>query len=98
MAEWLQKCLSCLHSYHKQEDAETLYCRCRNGICNYKPAQKKRRCDMPEYDKLVEVKTDIFGGGWKPAIFIRTEWGTDAFILFGFIHVSVDMVKEWRYI
>lgn len=53
---------------------------------------------MPEYDKLVEVKTDIFGGGWKPAIFIRTEWGTDEFILFGFIHVSVDMVKEWRYI
>ena len=30
---------------------------------------------MPEYDKLVEVKTDIFGGGWKPAIFTRSEWG-----------------------
>lgn len=53
---------------------------------------------MPEYDKLVEVKTDVFGGEWKPAIFIRTEWGTDEFILFGFIHISADMVKEWRYI
>lgn len=34
--EWLQKCLSCVHSYYKQDDADMIYCRCRNGKCNYK--------------------------------------------------------------
>ncbi len=39
MPEWLQKCLSCTHSYHKDDDADTIYCRCRNGACNYKPTK-----------------------------------------------------------
>lgn len=37
MPEWVQKCLSCKHSYYKKDDAEMIYCRCRNGKCNYKP-------------------------------------------------------------
>ena len=37
MPEWLQKCLSCKHSYYKKDEADMIYCRCRNGECNYKP-------------------------------------------------------------
>jgi hypothetical protein len=36
MPEWLQKCLSCVHAYYRQDDADMIYCRCRNGNCNYK--------------------------------------------------------------
>ena len=35
LVEWLTQCLSCKHSYTKQDDAETVYCRCKNGKCNY---------------------------------------------------------------
>lgn len=35
MEEWLEKCLSCKHSYHRNDDADIIYCRCRNGKCNY---------------------------------------------------------------
>ena len=34
--EWVNKCLSCTHCYRKRNDADYLYCRCKNG-CNYKP-------------------------------------------------------------
>lgn len=36
ISDWLQKCLSCVHSYYRQDDVDTIYCRCRNGNCNYK--------------------------------------------------------------
>ena len=39
--EWLQKCLTCVHSYYRQDDADTIYCRCRNGNCNYKESKGK---------------------------------------------------------
>ena len=31
-----KKCLSCVHSYYKQDDADMIYCRCGNGNCDYK--------------------------------------------------------------
>lgn len=34
--DWLEKCLECQHIYRKKDDAETVYCRCRNGKCNFK--------------------------------------------------------------
>lgn len=34
--EWLEKCLTCTHCYKRKDDDETVYCRCRNGKCNYK--------------------------------------------------------------
>ena len=33
--DWLTKCLNCNHSYYRKDDADTLYCRCRNGKCNF---------------------------------------------------------------
>lgn len=38
MEQWVEKCMQCAHSYYRQDDAETLYCRCRNG-CNFKEAE-----------------------------------------------------------
>ncbi len=49
MPEWLQKCLSCVHSYRGQDDADTIYCRCRNGACNYKPKAN----EVNENDKKI---------------------------------------------
>ncbi len=34
--EWLKKCMKCVHSYYRKNDADTLYCRCRKGKCNFK--------------------------------------------------------------
>ena len=51
MPEWLQKCLSCIHSYHKQDDADMIYCRCRNGNCNYKEKAVKRSKAIKKSDR-----------------------------------------------
>lgn len=45
MPDWLKKCLTCAHSYRRQNDAETIYCRCRHGQCHYKPCK-------PAHDKV----------------------------------------------
>lgn len=39
--EWLRKCLSCQHCYKKISDDETIFCRKRNGKCEYKPYKGK---------------------------------------------------------
>lgn len=39
--EWVKKCLSCKHCYRRKDDADTLYCRCRNGQCRYEEYKKK---------------------------------------------------------
>ena len=44
--DWLEKCLKCQHSYHKNDDADTIYCRCRNGQCNYKERIDNKSEDM----------------------------------------------------
>lgn len=31
---WVERCLTCKHAYHRQDDGEVLYCRCRKG-CRY---------------------------------------------------------------
>ena len=41
--EWLQKCLSCIHSYYRKNDADTIYCRCRNGKCNFKEKKDSKQ-------------------------------------------------------
>lgn len=33
--DWYEKCLKCQHSYHKNNDSDMIYCRCRRGKCNY---------------------------------------------------------------
>ena len=37
---WMEKCMSCAHCYIRKDDADTLYCRCRNG-CHYKEYKPK---------------------------------------------------------
>lgn len=32
---WQDKCCKCVHSYHRADDADMLYCRCRTG-CHFK--------------------------------------------------------------
>lgn len=41
MPDWLKKCMICSHAYYKQTDADTIYCRCRNGKCNFKEYKSK---------------------------------------------------------
>lgn len=38
--EWLTKCNQCKHAYKTKDDAETIYCRCRNGECHPEPYKK----------------------------------------------------------
>lgn len=45
MPEWLKKCLSCTHSYHRQDDADTIYCRCKNGECHYQKKDDRRKTE-----------------------------------------------------
>lgn len=33
---WVEKCSTCQHCYKRQNDDDTLYCRKRNGKCEYK--------------------------------------------------------------
>lgn len=40
LEDWAKKCMSCTHCYKKKNDDEYIYCRCRNGKCNYKPSKK----------------------------------------------------------
>ena len=40
LPDWLKICLSCKHCYQKEDDAEMVYCRCKNGECHY-----KKECD-----------------------------------------------------
>lgn len=35
--DWVYKCLDCKHSYKKQNDDDVLYCRKRNGKCEFSP-------------------------------------------------------------
>jgi hypothetical protein len=35
LPEWMKKCLCCKHSYEKQNDCGTIYCRLRTGKCKY---------------------------------------------------------------
>jgi len=37
--EWLQKCMTCTHSYVNKSDGDVC-CRCRKGKCNYKEYKK----------------------------------------------------------
>ena len=39
--DWYKKCLKCQHSYRKNNDADIIYCRCRNGKCNFKKVEDK---------------------------------------------------------
>lgn len=34
--DYVKKCMSCKHSYTKQNESDTLFCSCKKG-CNYKP-------------------------------------------------------------
>lgn len=40
LPDWLTICLSCEHCYKKEDDADMVYCRCKNGECHY-----KKECD-----------------------------------------------------
>lgn len=42
MEDWMNKCLTCTHCYTKKDDADTLYCRCRGGECDYKESELKK--------------------------------------------------------
>lgn len=38
---WVEKCLTRQHCYKRQDDDEIMYCRKRNGKCEYKEYQRK---------------------------------------------------------
>ena len=44
---WIEKCLKCQHVYYRKDGADTIYCRCRNGKCNFK---------LKEYKEIEEGK------------------------------------------
>ena len=56
--DWVEKCLSCTHCYRKKDDDETLYCRCRNGKCNYKKYVRKEKRPLTSH-KFSEVQEDV---------------------------------------
>ena len=39
--DWVEKCLTCKHSYKRKDDDDTLYCRCRKG-CKYEQVKHRR--------------------------------------------------------
>ena len=41
LEEWMEKCMSCAHSYTRKDGADMLYCRCRTG-CHYKEYKPKK--------------------------------------------------------
>lgn len=60
MPEWLQKCLLYVHSYYKQDDADMIYCRCRNGKCNYKEKANAKQSNKAQ--TLSNKSTDDIKG------------------------------------
>ena len=40
---WVEKCLTCQHCYKRIDDDSYIYCRKRNGKCEYKPYKSKRK-------------------------------------------------------
>lgn len=40
---WLEKCITCQHCGKKKDDDDIIYCRKRNGKCEYKPYKKVRK-------------------------------------------------------
>lgn len=46
----IEKCMTCKHIYHRQDDADTIYCRCRKG-CKYEEFKPKRsNCNLERYE------------------------------------------------
>lgn len=39
----VEKCLTCQYCYKRKDDDNTIYCRKRNGKCEYKPYKSKRK-------------------------------------------------------
>ena len=39
---WVEKCMTCQHCYKRRDD-EYLYCRKRNGKCEYKAVQEQEK-------------------------------------------------------
>lgn len=39
--DYVDKCMKCKHSYTRQNDSDTLFCRCRNGKCNYQESKPR---------------------------------------------------------
>lgn len=39
--DWVAKCNECAHSYKRKDDDETMYCRLRRGICEFKAVSAK---------------------------------------------------------
>lgn len=46
MNDWIEKCLTCTHCYKKNDDADTLYCRCAGGECHYKEHKATKGGDI----------------------------------------------------
>lgn len=47
---WVDKCLKCQHCYKRKDDDELLYCRKRNGKCEFKPVKKEENKLGPATD------------------------------------------------
>ena len=45
LEDWAKKCMSCIHSYKKKDDADYLYCRLKKNICRYETKRKKKNKD-----------------------------------------------------
>ena len=46
--EYVRKCMTCIHSYTRQDESDVLYCRCRTG-CNYQPEKRRSNNEQGEH-------------------------------------------------
>ena len=51
MAEWIEKCLKCKHSYMRKTDEDEMFCNCRSGECRY----EERKLQIAEHQRFLQT-------------------------------------------
>lgn len=54
MPDWLKKCITCKYAYKKQNDADCVYCRRKDGKCKYEAYEARLKAEKfapKEYDE-----------------------------------------------
>lgn len=77
--DWVKQCLMCQHCYKRNGDDDTLYCRKRNGKCEYKVAKyPKSEYKIPDQvlsalnqvqgEQIRRMTVEEYLKGWNKAL------------------------------
>lgn len=62
--DWVKQCLMCQHCYQRNSDDDTLFCRKRNGKCEYK-GSKYPKSEHETSNRVLPVLNRAQGGQIK---------------------------------